>query len=491
MAAADTRAIDSGTPGAVLMERAGRACARAVIRLAGGRYGKRVAVVCGKGNNGGDGFAVARVLIDEGLGVDCFFVGDASSLKGDPAHHRDRLVSAGGSVTPFAPEKLRDADVIVDALFGTGFRGRAEGDAAAAIEAVNAHGGAVVAVDIPSGVDGTTGRVEGPAVQADVTVAMAAQKIGTAVGEGAAHSGEVEVVNIGIPVDKADAWWPEDADSANVLPERTVDAHKRSAGSVALLCGSAGMSGAAILAARGAIRMGAGYATLGLTKAIESIVSSALPEVLTEVVTDEDVLGPAALDGFKPVLERADAVGIGPGLGQGDTQRSLVKETLGRVGQPLVLDADALNVLAGDTSALQERDQATVLTPHPAELARLLEMETAQVQADRLAAARTAARRFRCFVILKGYRSVIARPDGTVIVNPTGTSHLATAGTGDVLTGAVAALLAGGVDPFDAAWCAAYVHGVAGEVAAARHGGGGVIAWDVAEALPEAIGLIG
>jgi NAD(P)H-hydrate epimerase len=257
------------------------------------------------------------------------------------------------------------------------------------------------------------------------------------------------------------------------------------AGAVALLAGSAGMTGAALLAARGAVRMGAGYASMGTTAATEAAKAAVLPEVLSAVVSDGEVLGPEALERFAGVLDAAGALGIGPGLGRGDAQRDLVNAALGEVKQPVVADADALNVLAGDAGALTGRSGATVITPHPGELARLLQTSIGDVQADRLSSARRAAQSFNCVVLLKGHRTVVAEPRGRAVVNPTGTPHLATAGTGDVLTGAIAALLAAGVPAFDAAWAAAFVHGVAGRLAAERLGPG-VLAWDVAESLSPA-----
>jgi NAD(P)H-hydrate epimerase len=256
---------------------------------------------------------------------------------------------------------------------------------------------------------------------------------------------------------------------------------------VALLGGSAGMSGAVKLAARSAVRMGAGYCTVGATASVEAALSAVLPEVLTTVVTDRDVLGPEALDDFAVVIERATALAIGPGLGTGPAQRALMVGALRDVELPIVVDADGLNVLAGHTGSLASRTGSTVLTPHPAEMARLLDLPVSEIQGDRPAAARAAAERFGCVVVLKGHRSVIAEPSGRIAVNPTGGPELASAGTGDVLTGAVGALLAAGLGPFEAAWCAVWVHGVAGGEAARRIGGPEVLAWDVAEALPEAI----
>lgn len=485
MGRADRATIDAGTPGEVLMERAGGAVLRAAIDVAGGRYGRRIAVVCGRGNNGGDGFVVARRARGEGMTAHCLFVGDPSGVEGAAAHHKRLMESSGIGVEPFDPGALAGADVVVDAIFGTGFRGVAEGAAAEAIAAINAFGAPVVAVDIPSGVDGATGRAHGPAVEAFVTVTMAAEKIGTAIGAGALHAGTVRVAHIGISVDNAAAWMAEESDVARRLPARAPDSHKRSLGAVALLGGSAGMSGAMVLAAAAAVRAGAGYVTAGVTAAVDAVMSVAMPEVLTQRVTDGEVLGPDALDAFRAVVERAGALAVGPGLGRGEAQAALVNRVLDEISLPLVIDADGLNVLAGDTGALQKREAPAVLTPHPAELARLLEVSTDDIQEDRLRSVRRAAERFGCIVLLKGFRTLVADPDGNVVVNPTGGPELATAGTGDVLTGAIATLLAAGVEPFDGAWMGAYLHGLAGSVAAER-GTRGVSAGDVAGALPEA-----
>ena len=246
------------------------------------------------------------------------------------------------------------------------------------------------------------------------------------------------------------------------------------------------MSGAVVLAATAAMRAGAGYATAGITHSVDYAVSAAVPEVLTQVVSDGDVLGPDALDRFAGVLDRAEALAIGPGLGRGDEQAALVERTLDRIDMPVVVDADGLNVLAGRTERLRARSAPTVITPHPAELARLLETTTSEVQSDRLSSAIDAAHRWQCTVVLKGFRTLTADASGRVVVNPTGGPELATAGTGDVLTGLIVALLAAGLHPFEAAWAGAYIHGVAGSIAAERGDPAGVVAGDVARHLPHA-----
>jgi len=485
MAAADKAAIEAGTPVEVLMDRAGRAVARAAIDLLGGRYGKRVVVVCGKGNNAGDGYAAARVLAREGVAVGCHVLVDPSELKGAAREHYERARAIGVVVETFETARLHRADLIVDAIFGTGFRGTSEGAIARAIEAVNATGIDVVAIDIPSGVEGATGAVHGPAVEAIVTVAMGAEKIGTAVGRGAALAGAVQVADIGIPVPaETMTGVVQGSDIAGWLPDVEVDSHKRSRGAVAILTGADEMTGAAALVVRGAMRAGCGYVMLGCTQRVATIVQEACPEAIVYVVSDGDHLGPDALDAFRPALERATAVAIGPGLGRGDDQKKLVERVLTEIDMPLVLDADGLNVMSTSSEVIAQRKGRLVVTPHPAELARLVGGTTEAVGADRLASARDAASALDCEVLLKGYRSVVARPDGTISVIPTGGPQLATAGTGDVLTGVVAAFLAD--DNEHAPEIAAFLHGVAGDLSAVE----GAVAWDVAEALPDAIDLV-
>jgi hydroxyethylthiazole kinase-like uncharacterized protein yjeF len=522
MASFDRAAIEAGTPVEVLMERAGRAVARAVIQAAGGRYGKRAAVVCGRGNNGGDGFVAARVLYEAGLRVDCLAVFDPAEAQGAARHHLELLRSTGCSVRPFSPKVLRRADVIVDALFGTGFRGSADGDSGRAIvEMGSLRWGEdlferestgetlararvwprpkVVAVDVPSGIGG-----DGPVVAADATVAMGAEKLSTALADPDV-AGRVEVADIGIPVEGVHVFMTEVQDVARALPRREATDHKRSVGSVAILAGSSQITGAAALVARGAIRGGTGYATLGSTKESIAVARRLCPELLT-VGIEGDVLGPDALDDLAEVLQRANALAIGPGLGVGKEQTALVERVLAEVELPVIIDADGLNVLKDRTEALSERAAQAAITPHPAELARLLRISTREVQGDRLGCCIAAAERFGCAVVLKGYRTIVAEPDrfgaepngsrarvgngpGFASVNPTGGPELATAGTGDVLTGLMAAFCAFSGDVRHSARAAVYVHGLAGS-AAARRVGPGVLAWDVAEAIPEAVGEV-
>ena len=301
---------------------------------------------------------------------------------------------------------------------------------------------------------------------------------------GAGHAGRVIVAPIGIPLGGADEHLLERADVADALPKRTSTSHKGSAGSVALLAGSPQMAGAAVLAARGADRSGAGYVRVGTVTSARRTVSDRLPEVLTsDLGEDWDA---SSWEQFEHEVQRSDALVLGPGLGGSDAARALVGSALDRTDLPLLLDADALNAIAGSDALVKQRRVPVVLTPHIGEMARLLDVDNQEVLADTLGAARRAAERYGCVVLLKGPRTVVAEKERAVI-NPFGSPALATAGSGDVLSGAIGSMLAAGLEPFEAAWTGAAIHGRAGELCAERQGQLGVVAWDIAEALPLAV----
>ncbi|HEX3325492.1 MAG TPA: NAD(P)H-hydrate dehydratase [Actinomycetota bacterium] len=488
MRAADAAAIGAGTPAGSLMERAGTAVARAALRLAGKRYGAKVVIVCGPGNNGGDGYVAARVLRDQGASVLCLTVADPEDLKG-PARSAYERFARTGVVRQFERRVLDGAGVIVDAIFGTGFRGEPRGPARDAITGIAGARGAplgsepwstkVLSVDVPSGLGGP-----GPAVHADVTVALGAEKLETAV-VGPEAAGGVEVANIGIAIDAAAAWMPNHADLAGIA-RRDPGAHKWTR-SVAIVAGSDAMTGAAALAARSAFRAGAGYVTVVTTPGAEGIVRRLVPEAVVRVPAQDPVLSAGIFGSLGDALERAGAVAVGPGIGTGDEQQEMVRRLLREVAAPVVLDADGLNVMKDDPATLREREAPLALTPHAGELGRLLGRSSDEIQSDRIAAVMEASERFDCTVLLKGPRTLTYRAGRGLIVNPTGGAELATAGTGDVLTGVMAALAAGGDDAFTPAWQAAYLHGLAAGIASNSRGAVGLVAWDVAEALPESI----
>ena len=469
-----------------------RGVARACLDLLGGGYGRRAVAVCGKGNNGGDGLVAARHLSRAGVRVVVLLLG--TDFREPSAGNLDRLAREPNvRVRPFDPavlaRELARADLVIDAIFGTGFRDAPEDEWAEAIELVNAGAPPVVAVDIASGVDGATGEVSGVAVRADLTVTFGAAKFGSVLLPGAEYAGDVRVVDIGF--DEAamatDAGLTDPGDVAGVLPERPIDGHKKASGTLVVVAGSRGMPGAARLSARAAGRAGAGYV-------IVATPASAMPTIQAELAEavflplPETASGSIAADAIGAVTEAAadaHALAIGPGLSRDAETTAFVRALVREASVPVVLDADALNAFAGEHDALADRKAEAVLTPHLGELARLL----GRPAGDRLSEARALALKVDAVTLIKGTRSVIAAPDGSVRVNPTGSPALATAGTGDVLTGTIGALLARGVEPFAAAWAGAYLHGLAG-ILAAGPDGDGIVAGDMAERLPDAIARV-
>jgi hydroxyethylthiazole kinase-like uncharacterized protein yjeF len=488
----DRAARERGISAADLMERAGWAVARACADLVGGTYGRRAVVVCGKGNNGGDGFVAARHLSRWGVRVGVILIGHRGGLREPAAGNLARLAEAGVRVHAFESRELdrelARANIAVDAIFGTGSHGVPEGDWAAAIEAMNAAPIPVVAVDIPSGVDATSAAVDGVAVRADLTVAFGAAKTGEVLLPGAEFAGDLRVADIGYP----DGLIPdavgltEPPDVVEILPERAADAHKKASGTLVVVAGSRRMTGAAKLIGRAASRMGAGYVVVAVPASILPVIQIELTETvfLPLPETDAGSVGPDALEVVLGALEGADAMSVGPGLSTEPGTRTFVRALVRECAVPFVLDADGLNAFAGDVDAIADRKADAVLTPHLGELGRLTEPNR-----DRLAAARVLAARSNAVALVKGSRSVIAAPDGSAWINPTGSPVLATAGTGDVLTGVIGGLLARGSRPSAAAWAGAYLHGVAG-ILAGRELAEGTVAGDVVERLPEAIELV-
>lgn len=498
----ERRAADeAGLPTLVLMEHAGRAVAQVTWKLLRERGGNRVVVVCGKGNNGGDGLCAARHLANAGLSVRVYLLARDQDLEGDAATNL-RALRAGGvevdNVVGAVDTALRavgvGADVIVDAIFGTGFRGSPMGLAARAIEAINDSRLPVVAVDVPSGLDADTGRVEGPCVRAQVTVTMGLPKVGVLLYPGAAYCGQVVVADLGLPrrLVLEGAPLPREvataAQVARLLPPRAPETHKGTYGRVLVVAGSSRFPGAPKLAALGALRCGAGLVRLLVPSCIFPAVAASALEFMPAGLPDaEGALDPSALDLVMEYAQDADVVALGPGLTTAEGVTRVVRGVLEACDRPLVLDADALNVLRGHHSVLRTARAPVVITPHPGELGRLLGISTSEVQRARLEVARSAARLTGAVTLLKGARTVVASPEGRVVVNPTGNPGMASGGMGDVLTGAVAALLGQGLVPFDAAWVAAYLHGLAADLLAEEWGDRGLLAHDVAERIPEAI----
>lgn len=499
MTAIDRASIDDhGVPGTELMANAGGRVVETIRERWGGLEGLSIAVVCGKGNNGGDGFVIGRLLADAGVTVRVFLAAAESDFSGDAAHHMKRLqdrveidrVGADGLA-----EALRAADIVVDALLGTGLTGAPRPPLSGVIEAMNQAGRPIVAVDVPSGLDADTGAVPGACVQAAVTVTFGLAKVGHLFQPGRRRCGALELVDIGFP-EAAVAACPtttflltRDAVAA-LLPRRNPDAHKGSCGAVTVIAGAVGMTGAASLTADTALSAGAGRVTLGVPASLNDILEVKLTEVMTRPLPEvrrHRCLSLRALGEVIALLEGATAVAIGPGLGRHRDTGELVRRLLDREHlPPTVVDADGLNALVG-AEPIGRGSRPAVWTPHVVEFCRLSGLSPAQVRADPLEVAADFARSRGVVLVLKGAPTVIAAVDGRTFVNPTGNPGMATAGAGDVLTGLVAGLLAQGLPPLEAALCGVFCHGWAGDRARDELGEWGMRAGDIAGQVPRSL----
>ncbi len=492
----EIRAIESdaierlGISSRTLMETAGRAVAEAIARHYPEK--RRPLVACGGGNNGGDGYVIARVLAEQGRGVvpTVLDLARPEAQSPEAKSNRELLGAAGVSVVRAADASelhalLEASDLIVDAIFGIGLTRLIEGSIAEVMRALASSGKPCVAVDIPSGLSSETGRPLGMALDAELVVSFGLPKLGLALAPSASR---ILVADIGLPAESIErgrvrAHVLSRAAAARLLPARPLDGHKGTFGHVLVVGGSPGKTGAVLLAARGALRAGAGLVSLATPRALLPIYASALAEAICVVLEDTpgDGLDSAHSAALQAELDTRDALVLGPGLGQTPGSVELARTLLSHARVPAVVDADALNAFAGQLESLRS-DSPRVLTPHPGEAARLLGCTSAEIQQDRPAAARALAARSGAIAILKGARSVIAAPDGALCVNPTGGPGLAAGGSGDVLAGLVGALLGQGLSAWDAARVGAYLHGSAGELGPKLGG----LASELAARIPEA-----
>ncbi len=495
MANIDRRATEQyGIPSVVLMENAAVSLAEALI--AHFPDADTVAIFCGPGQNGGDGFALARHLESRSITPVVFIVGDRGRYKGDAVTNLeicDRIGLPVYDVTDsdaldHALARASEPDLIVDAVFGTGLNRPAEGIWAEVINGMISLRLPVLAVDIPSGLMGSSTGVVEPVVRADLTVTFAQPKFPHIFDPAASCCGEIIVADITIPESAVEAEGvalsvtvPEEV--AVLFPERRANTHKGTYGHVAIVAGSAGKSGAAILAARGAVRSGAGLVSVVTDRDTANVIDTVTLESMTwHADTSAD-----GIDGILEFIEDKNAVLIGPGLPDNDVSYSVIRKLVSRIDKPLVIDATAVNAFAGRSEEMNPDGRPRVITPHPGELARLLGVSTSAIADDRIGAARDAASKSRSVVVLKGHQTLVVYPDGITTVNPTGNPGMATGGMGDVLGGIVATLLARGFDPFESARAAVFLHGMAGDLARDKKSGIGITAGDVAELLPMAI----
>ncbi|MEW6429570.1 MAG: NAD(P)H-hydrate dehydratase [Thermodesulfobacteriota bacterium] len=504
MRALDEAAINEiGIPGMVLMENAGSGTVRRMCERFGDPCGRRIGILAGPGNNGGDGLVIARHLHQQGGRPLVFLTVDPDRLQGDAARNLAIVNNLGLPVldasSPAAVDQARQdiiaCDLLVDALFGTGLKRPVDGHWQQLIVFVNSLASPRIAVDIASGIDADTGQVLGVAIQADCTCTFGCAKPGHYLEPGRSHTGSLAVIDIGIP--------PEVIEKSSIrqrlltadtvrdwLPQRAASAHKGTCGHLLLLAGSRGKAGAALLAGRGALRSGLGLLTIAMPQDLHQLVPAALAEAMSEPLAHSTGFASAAdLASLRVALAGKRAIALGPGLGTAASTAELVTELYRSVPLPMTVDADGLNVLAPQFVSGMAGGGPRILTPHPGEMARISGLTTREIQADRIETARKFAVEHGVVLLLKGAATVIAGPNGEAAVNPTGNAGMATGGMGDVLTGIIGGLLAQGMDPFVAACAGAFLHGLAADILAEKTPWGYTAA-EVADALPLALGRL-
>ena len=508
MREADRRTIDEiGIPSLVLMENAGRQVVAAMEAMHGELLERQAAVLCGRGNNGGDGFVVARTLMQRGVSVSVFLIGRVADVRGDARINLDILGRLGVTVVEIGDSQawelhfseVRDCSIIVDAIFGTGLNAPVSGLIESVIADVNAAGITVVSIDVPSGLSADAVEPIGESIEADTTVTLGAPKLPLVLPPGETRAGDVVIADIGIPSEVIDSLEGPRISLLTrhlmheLVTPRVPESHKGDYGRVLIVAGSRGKTGAAHLAAVGALRSGAGLVTVATPASCQAVVATMGPEYMTEAL-GEVAEGPGEHVGIDPddvdrVLEMAcDVIALGPGLGQTAATRRFIAALVDRATMPLVIDADGLNAFSGNPDRLAGREgRDVIITPHPGEMARLVGMSTEEVQASRLEIARNFAVAHHVYVVLKGHRTLIATPDERVFINPTGNPGMATGGTGDVLTGMIAAWLAQLLDAEAACKIAVYLHGMAGDLAEADEGEVAMTSADLAGHIGDAI----
>lgn len=487
-----------GTPGHVLMERAGAGATDALLQTFPHVRDTSVLVFAGKGNNGGDGFVMARLLKKHGVKCEVLLAAEKKEITGDALRNLHAFAKMRGKITevtessqlPSIQDKLHRSGLVVDALLGTGLNAPVRGLIASLIDLINMSGLPVVAVDIPSGLDADCGEPLGTAVQAELTVTFGYPKRGQIGDPGAAYVGRLAVVDIGIAAEAIDKVDPRvellTAEEVGLLVRwRRRAAHKGDFGHLLVLAGARGKSGAALLCGGAALRVGTGLVTLGGPSSLNAVFSSVLIEAMTAPLPELPD-GSFCLDenALSQALQGKTAIAFGPGIGVSADTIGLTRWLLNQSKVPVVIDADGLNCVATDVGVLRSAQAPVILTPHPGEMARLLNTTNAEIQSHRLDVARSFATDQRCFLVLKGAHSIIAAPDGRAWINTTGNPGMASGGMGDVLTGVIGGLLAQGYPPEEACWLGVFLHGYAGDIAAEEKGEAGILARDLIERLP-------
>ncbi|MGD8962014.1 MAG: NAD(P)H-hydrate dehydratase [Desulfobacterales bacterium] len=496
----DRQAIENHSiPGLELMETAGQGATIVLLSLFADQAEDGISIVCGKGNNGGDGFVIARELAAKDFNATVYLLAKTEAVRGDAAVNLKRLRALNVPIIEVPDEDrfskiksdIAHSGLLVDAILGTGLTSDVRGFFKLVIEFINRTGIPVFAVDIPSGLNSDTGQPCGTAIQAQGTATFALAKIGHYTYPGAAYTGKLEIIDIGIPEAVVEAVRPKQyllaADRiGGYFQPRPADMHKGKSGHLMVVAGSTGKTGAAAMTAVSAMRAGAGLVTLGIAESLNPVVEAQVLEVMTAPLSQSrnGILADSALDEVLALADGKSCLAIGPGIGQDAETRSLVEKVISRIDIPMVIDADGLNNIAGQTGLLKKLKAPAVLTPHPGEMARLIETTPAAIQQNRLECARDFATHFGVHLVLKGAASVIAHPDGSVFINPTGNPGMASGGMGDVLTGVLAGFIAQGFSPKEAAHAAVYIHGAAADTLATSMGPFGYLAGDVINAIP-------
>ncbi len=499
----DRRTIEEiGIPGRVLMENAGRGATRFLYERFPDIERMNVGVAAGRGNNGGDGTVIARYLAGRGVAVTVYLLADRSQVAGDAAANLDLLGPLGVPVIEIQNEKsfaelrtaMRSKELWIDALLGTGLNSAVRGMYRRVIDFINSLGTPVFAVDVPSGLDSDTGQPYGTCIQALATATFGFAKTGHYLYPGAAFTGDLQVIDIGIPSPVVEEVRPRQQlltrkHVRRCLPCRPGDTHKGRTGHLLVIAGSPGKTGAAAMTATTALRAGAGLVTLATAKSLNPIMETLLLEAMTAPLPEQEsgILGESCFERVMQLLANMRCLAIGPGLGQSPDTKKLVLRLVAESGTPLVIDADGLNNLTGSTEVLRQAVSPVIVTPHPGEMARLTGTTPSAVQGDRIQAARQFAESFRVHVVLKGARTVVAHPDGSVFVNPTGNAGMATGGMGDVLTGLIAGFLAQGLSAEAASHSGVYLHGASADTLAETIGPIGYLASEVMDGIPSEI----
>lgn len=487
-------------PGIVLMENAGRGAAEAILSSFPDLRKKKVAVIAGKGNNGGDGFVIARHFMNRGIPVKVFLLTDPKSLRGDAETNHYVFHRMKGEILSIPSSKdyqkvkreLEKADLLVDAIFGTGLDAEVRGYYREVIDHLNTLHCPLVAVDIPSGLNADTGKPLGAAIRATLTVTFGLPKIGLLISPGSDYTGTLKVVDIGIPKnlveeEKISSYLLDEDEIMRVLSvPRRPDTHKGDYGHLLVIAGSVGKTGAAAMVCEAALRMGAGLVTLAIPKSLNAIMEMKLTEGMTEPLpeTPKQTLSLRAFHSILRLCENKKAVVIGPGLGTFKETQSLILKLIKSIELPMIIDADGINALAAQPKFLPISNRSIALTPHPGEMARLIRSTVKVVQEDRIGISRTFSQSNHLYLVLKGYRTVIATPRGEVYINPTGNSGMATGGTGDVLCGMIGGLVCQGFDLPQSLQASVYLHGLAGDEAARDLGEKSLVATDLIRKIP-------